>query len=143
MNANWISRDTCLKSLQVLVLCRFHFYDFSFFLVSRDTGTLKSLDLQVYGLHSLSLSSTGCPGTQFLDQAGPQTQEIHLPLPPECFLFSLLALSKYVWSRLFKDIGTYLFIVFETVLLCSPVWLEIHYVVHTYGDPPTWVFQEQ
>ena len=31
-----------------------------------------------------TLCSTGCPGTHYVDQAGLELTEIHLPLPPEC-----------------------------------------------------------
>jgi hypothetical protein len=33
----------------------------------------------------VSLGSSGCPGTHFVDQAGLELTEIHLPLPPECW----------------------------------------------------------
>jgi hypothetical protein len=32
----------------------------------------------------VSLCSPSCPGTCFVDQAGLELTEIHLPLPPEC-----------------------------------------------------------
>jgi hypothetical protein len=33
----------------------------------------------------VSLCSSGCPGTHFVDQAGLELREIHLPLPPKCW----------------------------------------------------------
>jgi hypothetical protein len=33
----------------------------------------------------ISLCSLGCPGSSFIDQAGLELTEIHLPLPPECW----------------------------------------------------------
>jgi hypothetical protein len=32
----------------------------------------------------VSQHSSGCPGTQYVDQDGLELTEIHLPLPPEC-----------------------------------------------------------
>jgi hypothetical protein len=33
----------------------------------------------------VSLYSSGCPGTYYVDHAGLKLTEIHLPLPPECW----------------------------------------------------------
>ena len=38
----------------------------------------------------VSLCSPVCPGTHSVDQAGLRLTEIHLPLPPKCWVFSTL-----------------------------------------------------
>lgn len=59
--------------------------------------------LSLFAFRRVSLSSSSCPETSYVDQAGLQLTEISLPLPPKCWDKAASALDScpraqgYAW----------------------------------------------